>query len=359
MDIQFSVPVSRLGATGRLAVPLRAVPAGRLLFQLPDTDLDVQVLGGPGGWRRQSTATVAGDGSPSNTPAAKGGDETISIPLGSATDLSVRWQPRREEMRGNELVSVEQSLFVGILDSGMHFSSSLHYRVQQGAVSEVRLSIPPGITVQNVQGQEVADWSIESDAGDGSDRGQQRLVIPLKSELTAGTDVTVFGYRRHGQPGDTDVEAFEPLGVVRETGRIALGCSSPFRVRVSRADQLDQINHTEIEMPPTWDKSSPLLAAYRYNARPWQLQIQVERQRPRVEVSGLTAVAVSAREVTMRSLLAVEVSDAPIAAIGLRLPAALRVAQVRVPSGADWFIDDQVDSRRLTVNLERTVSRPT
>ena len=94
-----------------------------------------------------------------------GVDDIISIPLGSATDLSVRWQPRREETRGSELVSVEQSLFVGILDSGMHLSSDLHYRVQQGAVSEVRLSIPPGITVQSVLGQEVADWSIEVRCG--------------------------------------------------------------------------------------------------------------------------------------------------------------------------------------------------
>ena len=88
------------------------------------------------------------------------------------------------------------------------------------------------------------------------------------------------------------------------------------------------------------------------------LQIQVERQGSRVEVDALTAVAVSAREATMRSLLGVEVSNAPIAAIGLRLPAALRVAQVRVPSGADWFIDRQADCQRLTVNLERTVGRP-
>ncbi|MHB8952966.1 MAG: DUF1559 family PulG-like putative transporter [Pirellulaceae bacterium] len=351
VDIQFSVPVSRLGATGRFTVPLRAVPAGRLQFRLPGQGLDVQVVGGPGGWRRETGATVSNDDTSANMAAAESVDDIISIPLGSATDLSVRWQPRREEPLGSDLVNVEQSLFVGILDSGMHLISDLHYRVQQGAVSELRLRTPPGISVQSVLGQDVADWSIESDAGDASSPGEQRLVIPLKTELTAATDVTVHGYRRQGQPGDTDIEAFTPLGVVRETGRVVLGCASPFRVRVHRVDQLDQINHTDIELPATWGKSSSLLAAYRYSVRPWQLQIQLERLQSRMEVDDLTAVAVSAREATMRSLLAVQVSDSPIAAMGLRLPPALRVAQVRVPSGADWFIDRQADSQRLTVNL--------
>ncbi len=351
VDIQFSVPVSRLGATGRCTVPLLAVPAGRLLFRLPAGDLDVQVVGGPGGWRRQVGAAMSHDGASASTSATVGAEDIISIPLGNATDLSVRWQPRREETHGSELVSVEQSLFVDILDSGMHLSSDLHYQVQQGAVSEVRLSIPPGVAVQSVQGQAVADWSIESDADDDSGPGGQRLVIPLKSELTAGTDLTVHGFRRHDPAGNSDVAAFTPLGVVRETGRVVLGCSHPFRVRVNRVDQLNQINHTDIELPATWDKSSPLLAAYRYDARAWQLQIQVERRGSRVEVDALTAVAVSAREATMRSLLGIQVTGAPIAAIGLRLPAALRIAQVRVPSGADWFVDRQADCQRLTVNL--------
>ena len=54
VDVRFSVPVSRLGATGQMTVPLRAVSSGRLLFQLPAKDLDVQVSGCSGGWRRQT-----------------------------------------------------------------------------------------------------------------------------------------------------------------------------------------------------------------------------------------------------------------------------------------------------------------
>ena len=61
------------------------------------------------------------------------------------------------------------------------------------------------------------------------------------------------------------------------------------------------------------------------------LQLQVERHRSRVEVSDRTAVAVTARQATLRSLLTAEVTGAPILSFAVRLPASLRVSQVRVP----------------------------
>ena len=77
VDVRFSVPVGRLGATGQMTMPLGGVSSGRLLFKLPAKDLDVQISGCPGGWRRQTLDS----------------GDSISIPLGIANELSIRWQP--------------------------------------------------------------------------------------------------------------------------------------------------------------------------------------------------------------------------------------------------------------------------
>ncbi len=354
VDLRFSVPVTRLGATGRFTLPLRSVPSGRLLFELPAKDLDVQVGGGSGGWRRQTGSVDKGD--VPNTPETAGGvGELVSIPLGIATDLSIRWQPRRVEARGNQLVSVDQSLLVQVLDSGVHLLGNFQYRVQQGALSQVQLKIPAGIAVQQVQGLEVADWSIETTPADKTNPEKQRLVISLKTELTTGTDLTVDCFRRDRQLGSIDIEALEPLGVARETGRIALGSSGQFRVRVSQADRLDQINHVGLELPQKPHDAATLQSAYRYNARPWHLELQVERHRPRVEIADRTAVAVAARQSTMQCLLAVNVSGAPIPSLELSLPASLRVSQVRVPPGADWYVDGNEEGQQLKVKLGEPV----
>ena len=53
----------------------------------------------------------------------------------------------------------------------------------------------------------------------------------------------------------------------------------------------------------------------------------------------------------MRSLLGVQVTGAPILSFGIRLPAALRVSQVRVPPGADWFISRDKQGQQLKMEL--------
>jgi len=346
VDVRFSVPVSRLGATGQMTVPLRAVPSGRLLFQLPAEGLDVQVGGCPGGWRRQ--APVSDD----EGAAAESAGELVGIPLGVAGELSIRWQPRRVEARAGQLVSVDQALLVEVLDSGVHLHGKFHYRIQQGAISEVQLRIPPDLAVQRVDGAEVADWSIETDPATGPDAAARRLVVSLKTELTTGTDVDVHCFRRDRQvTGTIDVHGPEPLGVVRETGRMAIGCSSHFRVRVGETDRVDQINRVGLDLPQSPSDGCALLSAYRYTSRPWRLRLQVERHRPRVEVSDRTAVVVTARQAALRSLLTAHVTGAPVSSFGLRLPASLRVSQVRVPPDADWFIDRDGEGQRLKVEL--------
>ena len=52
-----------------------------------------------------------------------------------------------------------------------------------------------------------------------------------------------------------------------------------------------------------------------------------------------TAVGVTARRIELQSRLAAHVSGAPVRTFGIRSPASLRLAQVRVPSGAEWFVD--------------------
>ena len=345
VDVRFSVPVDRLGATGQMTVPLRAAPSGRLLFQLPADDLDVEVSGAAGGWRRQPAP-------PAGLAAAAGlAGEVVNIPLGADGELSIRWQPRRVEARTGQLASADQFVLVEVLDSGVHLQSNVHYRIQQGSVSEVELRIPPGMAIRSVHGADVADWSIEDEPAAAPDRAWRRLVVSLKTEVATGTDVNIDGYCRDLRPaGAIGIEALEPLGVVRETGRLAIGCASHFRIRVDEADGLDQVSHEEVELPRKAREGCAVFAAYRYTARPWRLQLRVDRLEPRVEVADRTAVALAERQASLRSLLTADVAGAPISSLRLRLPAAMRVSQVRVPPGAEWFIQRDDKGQQLRVD---------
>ena len=352
VDIRFSVPASRLGATGRLTVPLREVAAGRLLFQLPDAGLDVQVSGSTGGWRRQARVDQETQDPARQASDAEGLGDVITIPLGDAGELSIRWQPRGAAAPSERLNSVEQSLLVELLDSGVHLESAFEYRVQQGTLRELQFHIPPRLSVQHVHGADVADWSIEGNAVGAAPPDAQRLVVLLKSERAVGTQVRIRYLPSARQPdGVLAIQSLEPIGVQRESGRVAVAVADSLRVRVDKVDSLERINHLDLELPRDLRDECVPLAAYRYNARPWQLQLAVERKRAQVEVVDRTAVHVAARQVAMRSMLTADVTNSPIAALELRLPASLRVSQVHVPHGADWFLDRDEKGRRLKVRL--------
>ncbi len=356
IDVRFSVPVDRLGATGQLTVPLHSVAAGRFLFALPAADLEVQVSGAPGGWRRLANIDDSAGNKKETAPTPRVANaaplgRTVCVPLGTGGALSVRWQPRRTTARAGALVSVAQTLLAEVRDAGLFVRGTLHYQVQQGTLGEMTLRVPANLTIQNVVGPDVAGWSLTPDR-EPTAAGSRLLVVTLKSKLATGADVRIDGFLRRPDAAETmDLPALEPLGVVRETGRVALGCADQFQVRVARAEGLTQINHLGLKLPVGSSEGCTLFSAYRYNSRPWQLQLRVTRTQPHIAVAAHTAVVVAARQVTLRSLLKIHVADAPVPSLRLRLPATLRVSQVRIPPGNDWFIERDDSSQHLKVDL--------
>ena len=103
-------------------------------------------------------------------------------------------------------------------------------------------------------------------------------MVSLKTERTDGTEVDIHAIRRdRSVTGPIDIHALEPLGVVRETGRVAVDCLAHFRVRVEKTESVDQIDRTGLDLPREAGDGCALLWAYRYTSRPWRLQLQVER----------------------------------------------------------------------------------
>ncbi len=384
LDIRFSVPVTRLGATGRVTVPLRpAAAAGLLRLELPEPGLDLQIEGAPGGWRREpgkpetdAKGTKTEDQKTENNNAGGSGNGTqnveaiknqkpkiknehLALPIGGAGDLTIRWQPRRQDAPANQLVSVDQAVLVDVQDSGIHLRSTFHYRVAQGAVRSLELRVPAGIAVRAVSGNDVADWSVEEEDGEkgrggDAEKGLRRLVVSLKAETRTGTDLNIDAFMLGQAPlGSVLVRTLEPIGVTRETGRLVLGCSGLFHVRIGGTKNLNQVEREGIKVPASTEALCEMLSAYRYTARPWSLDIAIDRTQPKLTVAGRTALAVTKDRVAMHSVLEPEIGDSPLGSFRFRLPEGLRISRVSVPPGADWFVDRSDRGHTLEIDLEQ------
>ncbi|MBI3469676.1 MAG: DUF1559 domain-containing protein, partial [Planctomycetes bacterium] len=412
VDVHFSVPVTRLGATGRMTVPLRPASAGRLRLRLPEPGLDVQVEGAPGGWRRDKLDEgpgVKGEEREANherrdttderreakagrpetnaksrvadhSPLAPGAPglrsthhspvEFITLPVGGAGEITLRWQPRLQRAAADQLVSVDQSLLIDIQESGIHLRGQFRYRVAQGSVRELRLRVPPGLAVRSVTGTDVADWSIRAEAdADAKPNGEAEqpltthhspltprlLIVTLKSDVRTATDVAIDTFLVGQEPqGVVAVRTPEPIGITRETGRMVVGCGAVFRVRVTDTSGLSQIEREGLPVPESRETLCSLLSAYRYTARPWSLGLVIERLQPRLTVAGHTALKVASRQLSLSSSLVAEIADASLASLKLRLPSGLRLSKVVVPPGAEWFVD-RADGEQLSIELAEPV----
>jgi hypothetical protein len=380
VDVRFSVPVARLGATGRVTIPLRPSPSGRLRLELPAPELDVQIEGSKGGWRlevvkppveppddREENIEIPGQGTtePSRVPqrgaaqAPQNNISYVSLPIGGSSEVTIRWQPRRTDAPVSQLISVDQSLLMEIQDSGIHLRGGLHYRVAQGAMRKLQLGVPKGLAVRSITGTDVSDWSLTDRPLDETNRdkpdGEQLLEIALKSEVRTGTDIEFEAFLLGQEPlGPVQLRNLEPIGVARETGRILIGCTSQFHVRIGSTSGVAQIERDGISVPGSGaDAACELLSAYRYTARPWALEVVIERLRPRMLVTGRTAVALTRERATIHSVLETAIGDAPIGSLRFLLPNGIRLNRVTVPAGADWFLDRDGDELHLLVELNQ------
>ena len=171
-------------------------------------------------------------------------------------------------------------------------------------------------------------------------QGEQRLVVSLKSEVRTATDLDIDAFLLGQEPiGSVAVRTLEPLGVTRETGRVVIGCSGQFHVRVTGTDGLGQIEREGVKVPASTESLCEMLSAYRYTARPWSLELVVERLEPRLTVSGSMVIAVTSERLSMHAAFEAEIGDSPLGSLRLRLPAGLRISRVGVPPAADWFVN--------------------
>jgi hypothetical protein len=390
VDIRFSVPVTRFGATGRLTIPFRSAAAGKLRFELPAPELDLHIEGATGGWRieKQLDQVESNVGQSSSTSDADNDDDVIHqsgqhgesltvgvdliksqeakearewlvLPVGGAAEVVVRWQPRRGELSETRLVSADQTVLVDIQDSGVHLRSQVHYRIAQGSLRKLELRVPRGVAIRSVVGADIADWSVVRDlpAEDAESSGEGRLEIALKTDVRTGTDIEIGAYLVGQQPsGLVAVQTLEPLGMSRETGRIVIGCTAQFHVRIGETSNIVQIERDGVQLPGGSDEACGLLAAYRYTGRPWSMQIVIDRLRSRVNSTARTAVHVTRERITVHAILEAVVSDAPIASLRLQLPQGMRINRVNLPAGSDWYIDRTGQALQLLVELAQPVS---
>lgn len=325
LDLTFHVAIQATGSVGQFSLPLRPVSTGRLQLELPEQNLNVRVNGTTNVYRRlkQDEKTL------------------IDIPIDNGGNITIAWQPEAAQGPTEGIVQAESTSAVVVDDIGVQFRSQWEFRVPQGQLADVSFTLPTTLRVQEISGPDVGGWEM---AGTGEQRTIRvffRRKVDDSTQLTF--DLFIDVPLTNGSTNVT-LPPFAPVNVTRDLGRLAIYAGEQFTVRALDTSGLIQMNVGTFTAPTQHERQ---LLAYRYTARPFQLQLQVDRRQAESRGAGDHAMLVERRKIRYTSRFQVSLMGIPRASVSLRVPDDFLPVSVKATDLADWYLTDAGDNGRL------------
>ena len=273
--------------------------------------------------------------------------------LGTDQMVSLRWSRTGgpAEVTRKAVVTSDTAVTAQITPTVIKYVSQIRYEVIQGNLSKLAIALPPNHALTRLVGEQIRDWELKP--GDGMQRLEVQFIKPIEKEftLTLYSEETV-----ETMPSTASLNPPQPIEVERESGSLI----------VSAEDTLAEVESTtglrQVNAP------SGALAAYRFNSRPFRLDLKLQRIAPVISVTERVSARLEETRLLSTHALTLNIEKAGIYAVELLPPPGFLVADVRGEGVEDWklsspgatntslrvnFSSRVLGSRKLEVQLEQ------
>jgi hypothetical protein len=272
--------------------------------------------------------------------------------LGNDRRVSIRWQSRAMDMARKAVLTSEVGVSLQVLPTVVKYTSNYKFDILQGVLPRLVVKIPAGQSLTQVQGEEIRDWQIRTEAG-----GQILAIEFLKPVekaygLTLLTEQAILDLA-----AGVVIDLPHPQDVDRETGRMTLRAEDVV-VEAETAAGLRQIN-----------AAAGAVAAYQFHTADFGLKLKLRRIEPVVTADDRVTVRVEEARVMVQHLVGLNIEKAGLYAVELNPPKGFVVAEVRGEDVTEWKLNKGVlqihfgnrvlGARALDIQLEQALRRPT
>ena len=136
-------------------------------------------------------------------------------------------------------------------------------------------------------------------------------------------------------------------GAIRETGMLTIrrGRALEFRtLNVDKAKRTDLRSAASLGIPARAVTDSPLgtraYQSYEFVTVPYSIDLEATERQASVKGTSQTLLRVTAREQTLESRIALDVTDGPLFALRISLPAGLELDRVTTSGRYEWSVAD-------------------
>jgi hypothetical protein len=274
----------------------------------------------------------------------RSGDEFTSF-LPSTGEVSLGWKERGREAEGALFFSAEQLSQVIISPGMMRQVALIGFKVMQGEMARATLRLKGEGEVTRVQGDGVLSWKIEP-VSRSSDRlleiqfnqaQRDRILVQIQTQ----TSLASF-------PASFPVVQIQPDAATRFTGYVRILNEGAVRLEVSDSEGLSQISPEQFPKTEGAAAVVPIngtqVFAYRFSGSEYQLRVQADNILPELAISEILAYRLGENELSIDGDFEIEVREAPLRELQLRIPRGYLVAKLEASGMSDYFLTDIPES---------------
>jgi hypothetical protein len=237
LTLDIVVPLKASAGTESLTIPPSAAPITRMTVALPRSGVELTINGGfvteHAETEKESRWTAYGR---PNQP------------------MALSWKRRVDDRRAEQPLRIRARVtsVVGLGEDVSQFVAAVRVEVLQGLAREVTVTIPSGVTVNEVNGATVGDWQVAAGT----------LRVRLLDTTPSEASFEVNGDMRAARDGTIAVPLLRVPDAERETGGVAVEVAGAGEIRDHQPRGLEVADPAELgELVAT--RQSPSMVAFR------------------------------------------------------------------------------------------------
>lgn len=246
--LDIALPITANAGEESISLPPSVSGVTRATLELPRQGMDIRLTGG-----------LLSDRA--DTPNS---NRWVVYATGNAP-LTFSWRRKAEDRRAELPLRLRGNLtqLIGLNEDSASLSAEVTLEIAQGLAREVRLRVPPQITVNQVLGASVADW--ETKPPDKADDAGTELTVTFLEPVDQSARFVITGEAHLPRDGQIEIPLLKLLNAERISGGAAvevLGAGEIKDVKTQGFENADASDLGELVA----NRQSPSLAAFRLRA---------------------------------------------------------------------------------------------
>ena len=273
VELLFAAEVQKLGGLDGIAFELVPSGATDVVFAVPSSDaLDFTV----------ANARLKQD----HTDAGK---RVVEATLPATGAMSIQWQRELPTEQAQEpRIYAQVYTLVGIGDGVLQATATIDHTILFSGVDTLRVQIPEGMTLLDVRGAGIRDWTLGSD----------QTVAVLLNDAAEGAYTLTLDLEKVIGEGSLEVQApvITPVGVERSKGWVGVEARGNLELSSGSIHDATPVDVRTLPAAILGITSNPVLLGYKYLGNKAQIPLQVSQH---ADVDVLVTLADQARATTM------------------------------------------------------------